>query len=41
MNQPCIKLFDLNKNNINFKNAQEVDDRGFFYRFAYQTNKKG
>ena len=40
MNQPCIKLFDLNKDNITFKNAQEVDDRGFFIGLHTKPIKK-
>ncbi len=30
LNQPSIKLFKLNKNKLNFKGAQEVENRGFF-----------
>ncbi len=30
LNQPSIKLYNLNKNNKKFKNAQEIEDRGFF-----------
>ncbi len=30
LNQPSVKLYNLNKNNKKFKNAQEIEDRGFF-----------
>ena len=30
INQPCVKLFNLNKKREKFKNTQEIDDRGFF-----------
>ncbi len=30
LNQPSIKLYKLNKNREKFKNAQEIEDRGFF-----------
>ena len=30
MNQKSIKLYGLNKEKINFKNAQTIEDRGFF-----------
>ncbi len=30
LNQPCIKLYKLNKKGGQFKNAQEIEDRGFF-----------
>ena len=30
LNQPCVKLYELNKEKIKFNNAQEVEDRGFF-----------
>jgi len=30
LNQPSVKLYNLNKNIKNFKNAQEIEDRGFF-----------
>ena len=30
LNQPCVKLYELNKKKIKFNNAQEVEDRGFF-----------
>ena len=30
INQPCVKLFNLNKKKEKFKNTQEIDDRGFF-----------
>ena len=30
LNQPSIKLYGLNENKKKFKNAQEIEDRGFF-----------
>ena len=30
LNQPCIKLYNLNGNKKSFKYAQEIEDRGFF-----------
>ena len=30
LNQPCIKLYNINQNKKLFKNAQEIEDRGFF-----------
>ena len=30
LNQPAVKLYNLNKNAKKFKNAQEIEDRGFF-----------
>lgn len=30
LNQPSIKLYNLNKKNLKFKNAQFIDDSGFF-----------
>ena len=30
MNQPSAKLYKLNKNNLKFKNAQLIEDQGFF-----------
>jgi len=30
LNQPCIKLYNINQSKKLFKNAQEVEDRGFF-----------
>jgi len=30
LNQPCIKLYKINQNKKSFKNAQEIEDRGFF-----------
>jgi len=30
LNQPSIKLYNLNQNKKKFKNAQEIEDRGFF-----------
>ena len=30
LNQPCTKLYNLNPKNLKFKNAQEVEERGFF-----------
>ena len=30
LNQPSVKLYNLNKNNKKFKNAQDIEDRGFF-----------
>ena len=30
LNQPSVKLYNLNQNKKNFKNAQEIEDRGFF-----------
>jgi CDP-6-deoxy-D-xylo-4-hexulose-3-dehydrase len=30
LNQPCSKLYNLNPKNFKFKNAQEVESRGFF-----------
>ena len=30
INQPCVKLYNLNKKKEKFKNTQEIDDRGFF-----------
>ena len=30
LNQPSVKLYNLNKNNKKFKNAQEIENRGFF-----------
>jgi CDP-6-deoxy-D-xylo-4-hexulose-3-dehydrase len=30
LNQPAAKTYNLNKANLNFKNADEVEKRGFF-----------
>ena len=30
LNQPCIKLYNLNGDKKSFKYAQEIEDRGFF-----------
>jgi len=30
LNQPCIKLYNITQNKKFFKNAQEIEDRGFF-----------
>ena len=30
VNQPAIKLYELNKKNEKFKNAQIIEDSGFF-----------
>ena len=30
LNQPAIKLFNLNKKKIKLKNCQEIDERGFY-----------
>jgi CDP-6-deoxy-D-xylo-4-hexulose-3-dehydrase len=30
LNQPAAKLYNLNKNHINFSNSQEIQDKGFF-----------
>jgi CDP-4-dehydro-6-deoxyglucose reductase, E1 len=30
LNQPCVKLYNLEGNPKNYKNAQEVEERGFF-----------
>ena len=30
LNQPSAKLYNLNKKNIKFTSAQEIEDRGFF-----------
>ena len=30
LNQPAVKLYNLNKNAKKFENAQEIEDRGFF-----------
>ena len=37
LNQPSIKLYGLNKSKKVFKNAQEVEERGFF--IGLHTNK--
>ena len=40
VNQPCIKLYKLNKNNEKFPNAQEIEDRGFFIGLHTKILKK-
>ena len=30
LNQPCIKLYKIKQNKKFFKNAQEIENRGFF-----------
>jgi CDP-6-deoxy-D-xylo-4-hexulose-3-dehydrase len=30
LNQPSIKLYNLNPKNVKFPNSQEIEDRGFF-----------
>jgi len=30
VNQPSIKIYNLNQNNYRFPNAQEIENRGFF-----------
>ena len=30
VNQPSVKIFNLNTKNENFPKAQEIEDRGFF-----------
>ena len=40
LNQPCIKLYNINQNKKLFKNAQEVEDRGFFIGLHTNLIKK-
>ncbi len=49
LNQPAVKLYNINQNKRKFKNAQEIEDRGFFIglhtekisekKLSYLTNK--
>tara|TARA_Y100000389_G_C17206298_1_gene386195 strand:- start:101 stop:715 length:615 start_codon:yes stop_codon:yes gene_type:complete len=38
LNQPAIKLFNLNKENIKLKNCQEVDERGIYIGLKTKKN---
>ncbi|WP_415284872.1 DegT/DnrJ/EryC1/StrS family aminotransferase [Candidatus Pelagibacter sp. Uisw_130] len=40
LNQPAIKLFGLNKENIKLKNCQDVEDRGFYIGVNSLKTKK-
>ena len=40
LNQPSIKLYNLNQNKKRFRNAQEIEDRGFFIGLHPQRLKE-
>ncbi len=40
LNQPSVKLYGLNKKNVYFKNAQFIEDRGFFIGLHSNEIKK-
>ena len=40
LNQPSIKLYNLNQNKKKFRNAQEIEDRGFFIGLHPQRLKE-
>ena len=40
VNQPSIKLYNLNSSNEKFKHAQEIEDRGFFIGLHTEKIKK-